>query len=438
MANEVFIVQCRNDLPDGLVQYTDVSPNTSQRNASIDPPGQTGYIDAGQVRDVDNTFHWRLEPGDQTVLTNVTGAVTSGGAIDGLIAWLQWNIECEGGNGSSGVLSTRQATAIAWGIINRVVAGQSLLIGDLTTLINARGAPQGALTVSGALAEVAPSLPAGDIAGSGNIGTNTGKTNDQLVEEVMRLVAGDTFRLLGTTPLSTNNAGAMNWNGVDHSSTVSAAFLTAPNTNTTAAQTFPMSVDFRERRRLFLSGSIRSSAQVGKLSIYRRTQDTVVGGNNGFAYEAARLPSGQVATYGGGDALRFAGAGTAAGTARGLSAVANVSGISAANLAVVTTATEHGLIPGDIVRVRGVINGAGGDVTLNVQVAVAAGTYTATTFELTGIDNTGGNSGAASVANSGTVNLSQNGADHINIPSSGVANKQFRGIMVYDSTGAIL
>jgi hypothetical protein len=268
MANEVFIVQCRNDLPDGLVQYTDVSPNTSQRNASMDPAGQTGYIDAGQIRDTDNAFHWRLEPGDQSVLTSNTGIVTTGAAIDGLIAWLQWNIECEGGNGSSAVMSTRQATACAWGIVNRVVAGQSLLIGDLTTLINARGAAAGGLAVSGALAEVDPSLVAGDIAGSGTIGANTGKSNGELVEEVMRLVSGDTFRILATTDLSTNNAGAMNWGGVDHSLTTSAAFLTAPNTNTTAAQTFPRSTDFRERRRMFLSGSVRSSAQVGKLSIY--------------------------------------------------------------------------------------------------------------------------------------------------------------------------
>lgn len=440
MANEVFIVQCRNDLPDGLVQYTDVSPNTSQRNASIDPAGQTGYIDAGQVRDTDNAFHWRLEPGDQPVLTNAgnDGAINIGTAgVDGLIAWLIWHIECVDG-GATAVMSVRQATACAWGIVNRVVAGQSLLIGDLTTLINARGAAVGGLNVSGAEAEVSPDLSAGDIAGTGTIGANTGKSNDELVEEVMRLVAGDTFRILATTALSTNAGGDMNWGGVDHSLTAGASFLTAPDTNTTAAQTFPRSTDFRERRRMFLSGSVRSSAQVGKLSIYKRTQDTVAGGNNGFAYEAARLPSGQVATYGGGDALRFAGAGTAAGTARGLSAVANVTGIAADSNATVTTATPHGLIIGDIVRVRGVINGAGGDVTLNVQVAVAAGTYTATTFELAGIDNAVGNSGAASVANSGTVNLSQAGADHINIPSSGVADKQFRGVMVYDSTGAIL
>jgi hypothetical protein len=439
MANEVFIVQCRNDLPDGLVQYTDVSPNTSQRNASIDPAGQTGYIDAGQVRDTDNAFHWRLEPGDQPPLTSAAGAVSIGTTgVDGLIAWLMWHIECQGGGGASSMLSVRQATACAWGIINRVVAGQSLLVGDLTTLINVRGAAVGGLNVDGALPEADPALSAGDIAGTGAIGTNTGKTNEELVEEVMRLVAGDTFRILATTEVTANNGGSMNWAGVDHSLTAGAAFLTAPNTNTTAAQTFPRSTDFRERRRTFLSGSIRSSAQVGKLSIYKRTQDIVVGGNTGFGYTAARLPSGQVATYGGGDAIRFAGGGTAPGTARGLSAVAAITGIAADNNATVTTATEHGLIVGDVVRVRGVINGAGGQVTLNVQVAVAAGGFTATTFELTAVDNTVGNNGAASVANSGTVNLSQAGADHINIPSSGVADKQFRGVMVYDSTGAIL
>ena len=439
MANEVFIVQCRNDLPDGLVQYTDVSPNTSQRNASIDPPGQTGYIDAGQVRDTDNTFHWRLEQGDQTTLTNAgnDGAINIGtAAVDGLIAWLIWNIECNGNGGQSAVMSMRQATACAQGIINRVVAGQSLAAADLATLINARGAAINLQMVSGAQAELAPNLGA-DIAASGNngnIGTNTGKTTAELVEEVIRLVSGDVFRILENTALSTDNGGNMNWDGVDHSSTAAAAFLTAPNTNTTAAQTFPMSTDFRERRRLFQSGSIVASAQSGKLSIYRRTQDTVLNGGNGFAYEGARLPNGQVASYGGGTQVRQAGTGVAAGTARGLSAVNEITGINAGSPAVVTTASAHGLITGDIVRLRDVVNG-GGTVALNGQHTV---TWVSTTTFSIGVNNTGGAGGAASIANTGTANLSQNGANHIDIPDSGVADKQFRGIMVYASDGAVL
>jgi hypothetical protein len=318
-----------------------------------------------------------------------------------------------------------------------VVAGQSLAAADLATLINARGAAIAGQFVSGSEAELVPNLGA-DIAASGTngrIGTNTGKTTAELVEEVIRLVSGDTFRLLANTALSTNNGGNMNWDGVDHSSTASAAFLTAPNTNTTAAQTFPMSTDFRERRRLFLSGSIVSSAQAGKLSIYRRTQDTVLNGGTGFAYEGARLPNGQVASYGGGTQVRFAGTGVAAGTARGLSAVNDITGIDDQNPAVVTTASAHGLITGDIVRLRDVVNGAGGTVALNGQHTV---TWVSTTTFSIGVNNTGGANGAASVANSGTANLSQNGANHIDIPSSGIADKQFRGIMVYGSDGAVI
>jgi len=39
-----YICLARTDIPDGTVQILDLKPNTSQRNTSIDPPGQTRYV----------------------------------------------------------------------------------------------------------------------------------------------------------------------------------------------------------------------------------------------------------------------------------------------------------------------------------------------------------------------------------------------------------
>ena len=40
----VYICMKRTDIPNGVLQITDLQPNVSQRNGSIDPPGQTKYI----------------------------------------------------------------------------------------------------------------------------------------------------------------------------------------------------------------------------------------------------------------------------------------------------------------------------------------------------------------------------------------------------------
>lgn len=40
----VYICMKRTDIPNGVLQVLDLQPNVSQRNASIDPPGQTKYI----------------------------------------------------------------------------------------------------------------------------------------------------------------------------------------------------------------------------------------------------------------------------------------------------------------------------------------------------------------------------------------------------------
>jgi hypothetical protein len=38
----------RTDIPNGVLQVLDLQPNVSQRNGSIDPPGQTKYVNRPQ------------------------------------------------------------------------------------------------------------------------------------------------------------------------------------------------------------------------------------------------------------------------------------------------------------------------------------------------------------------------------------------------------
>lgn len=40
----VYICMKRTDIPNGVLQVLDLQPNVSQRNGSIDPPGQTKYV----------------------------------------------------------------------------------------------------------------------------------------------------------------------------------------------------------------------------------------------------------------------------------------------------------------------------------------------------------------------------------------------------------
>ena len=44
-----YIIMRRSDIPNGVLQVDDLKPNDSQRNYTLDPPGQSGY-----VRDVPN------------------------------------------------------------------------------------------------------------------------------------------------------------------------------------------------------------------------------------------------------------------------------------------------------------------------------------------------------------------------------------------------
>ena len=81
-----YICLARNDIPDGTLQVLDLWPNTSQRNQSIDPPGQTRYVR--------RTRRDRIAVGLQTgTATGGIGTRAASGELSGLEAYLLDRVE---------------------------------------------------------------------------------------------------------------------------------------------------------------------------------------------------------------------------------------------------------------------------------------------------------------------------------------------------------
>lgn len=112
-----YICLATDNIPDGVLQVLDLSPNTSQRNASIDPPGQTRYINRVQ---------------NQPLAVNATSGLTTKDAR-GLTAYLVAKVE---------PLGLTQATATVT-VANAAAADTVTIAGVVFTAVN--GVPNAAL-----------------------------------------------------------------------------------------------------------------------------------------------------------------------------------------------------------------------------------------------------------------------------------------------------
>ena len=448
MPIRAYAVPTRNDLSDGLTQFNDVFPNTSQTNTT-NPVGQTAYINQGefvanQAGHGQNSFEFPLTVAlYQTDIdtTPFSGApvhyVSAGlngptagytGFIDGLTAWFIDNI-C----GDANVVPyATQASSFAQRIACRVAKGQSLNEMDIVDCINATS------TIGSG---PAMTLNAIDDNGSGQIGVaadGTFKTAAQMVEEVIRICAGDIYRVQEgavcwinantQTSFTLTARCPMTLTGTT-SGPAASGFLTAPNTNTTAPQTFPASADFVPRRTLYYGGEILASAQEGQLHEFATHQL----GEHSFHFKAAKLADGQTAaTYG------------ATGSAHALQRLIPIDFVDDTNPAELNTLEHHGLAVNDVIRLRQVT--IDGTVLTNGVYKVSAVNST-TNVELKTIanapvDNTGvwGNSTGgyctmeASVPTAAVVTAT----DSVNIPSTGSTAFEFRGVVVYDNEGNVL
>jgi hypothetical protein len=123
----VFICVKRDDIPNGALQVLDLSPNTSQRNASIDPKGQTKYLG---------------RPANDTVAlsSNRTAA-----AYHGIAAYLLDHVE---DNVADEAITPAVANAAALAIIVRLDAGGTITAANIATDLVASGAGAGTSLVA--------------------------------------------------------------------------------------------------------------------------------------------------------------------------------------------------------------------------------------------------------------------------------------------------
>ena len=115
-----YICLARSDIPDGIIQVLDLSPNTSLRNEIYDPQGQTRYVNRVQVN---------------TVPFTPTGYVRD--ATDGLKAYLVDRVEP--GPDSIGLIEWTEAhqAAVAGGLVTRLDAGATMTLADVNAVIQA-------------------------------------------------------------------------------------------------------------------------------------------------------------------------------------------------------------------------------------------------------------------------------------------------------------
>lgn len=431
-----YIIPVRNDLSDSLVQFNDVFPNTSQ-TTDLTPVGQTGYINPGFF--VTNPAGYGTPvyelPLGFGIPTTAAGVITNTGYVDGLAAWALDNL-CgyDGGAANGKALNVTQAKSWAARVVCRAVKGQSLTAADLCAcLVAVSAVASGPVTTS-----YSSSLIAG---GGGQLGAGPAqKTTAQMVEEVLKILSGQVYRML-VGAIVNDNAGTPSYTAVNHNpaltagSATASGFLTAPNTNTSAAQTFPASLDFVPYRSYYYGAELLASAKEGQLAKFATHQL----GSNSFAFKAAKLSDGQTtASYG------YSATGTAAGTARALQNVITVTSIDNAVAAVVTTASNHGLKANDNIRLRGctIVGSVLSNAAWKVGTILSPTTFNLQTLGAVNVNN----SAAAGNSTGGTISLENHtqvvgavsSTDFINIPASGTTAYEFRALVVYDDAGNVL
>lgn len=117
-----YICLTRTDVPPATLQILDLHPHTSQRNQSIDPPGQTKYVS--------------FRPQNDNVITIQPGGagnpVLTEQEFRGLAAYLIDRIE-DTPNGDA--FTTAQANTVAAALIAAMTAKQTLTAAAVNTII---------------------------------------------------------------------------------------------------------------------------------------------------------------------------------------------------------------------------------------------------------------------------------------------------------------
>ena len=170
-----FICLKRTDIPNSVLQITDLWPNKSQYNPTLDPPAVgPRYIDAPVTNSVSlsGTFAFML-------------------SYTGLAAYLLANVQAAGAGGAA--MTPTQANTAASSIITAMQAGSALNLAAINALLVAAAGAGTELTNAG-----------------GSLSTGT-------VVDVLRILSGVTYTVpVGTTiqalGVFTPQASAATWN----------------------------------------------------------------------------------------------------------------------------------------------------------------------------------------------------------------------------------
>jgi len=119
-----FVLMARTDIPDGVLQLTELKPNDSQRNYIYETEGQTQYV--------------KNIPASDTVVTAGAGPITTVGTYEGLAAYLIDHVEDQAVGLPA--LTAAMANAAAAVIIAAAQAGFDLDSAALTVYLVAAGA----------------------------------------------------------------------------------------------------------------------------------------------------------------------------------------------------------------------------------------------------------------------------------------------------------
>jgi hypothetical protein len=120
-----YIIMRRTDIPNGVLQVDDLKPNDSQRNYTLDPPGQSGYV--------------REIPASDTVVTSGAGPILTVRDACGLAAYLIDNVEDSSGT----ALTAAVANAAADQIVALAVGGMAVDLASVDAELVAAGATAG-------------------------------------------------------------------------------------------------------------------------------------------------------------------------------------------------------------------------------------------------------------------------------------------------------
>jgi len=249
-----YIIMKRNDIPDGILQVLDMEPNTSQRNYTLDPPGQTKYVNAAK---------------NDTVVTTTLG----GGeevmhrAANGLAAWIITNLNDGTGAAATGTFTITFATPI--------IAGDTVTVGPqlFTAVAGARTPGSNDFSIASG---TDPGI-ATDLAAAINDPLNGGGTLSTLVTAVpaaaVVTITANMDGAAGNLVLATSNAGG--FAPVGMAGGVDAGPLTAADANAGADAVLV----------LYAFGDLTAAAGVLDLAAIN---GALVGG---AAITAAQLPS---------------------------------------------------------------------------------------------------------------------------------------------------